>query len=35
MILPYVEQTAVYNSMNFQLAVGGTMTAIAGVPVPK
>ena len=35
MILPYIEQTPVYNAMNFQLAVGGTMTAIAGVPVPS
>jgi prepilin-type N-terminal cleavage/methylation domain-containing protein/prepilin-type processing-associated H-X9-DG protein len=35
MILPYVEQSAVYNAMNFQLAVGGTMTAIAGVSVPS
>jgi prepilin-type N-terminal cleavage/methylation domain-containing protein/prepilin-type processing-associated H-X9-DG protein len=35
MILPYVEQPAVYNAMNFQLAVGGTMTAIAGVAVPS
>ena len=34
MILPYIEQTPVYNAMNFQLAVGGTMYAIAGVPVP-
>ena len=35
MILPYIEQTPVYNAMNFQLAVGGTMTAIAGVTVPS
>src|SRR5262249_18384921 len=35
MILPYVEQVPVYNAMNFRVGVGGTMTAVAGVPVPR
>jgi prepilin-type N-terminal cleavage/methylation domain-containing protein/prepilin-type processing-associated H-X9-DG protein len=35
MILPYVEQTPVYNNMNFSVPVGGTMTAIAGASVPS
>jgi len=35
MILPHIEQTNVYNSMNFSVPVGGTMTAIAGVGVPS
>ena len=35
MILPFIEQNPVYNAMNFQLAVGGTMTAIAGQTVPS
>ena len=34
MVLPFIEQTQVYNAMNFSLAVGGTMSAIAGVTVP-
>jgi prepilin-type processing-associated H-X9-DG protein len=33
MILPYVEQTPIYNSMNFQLAVGGAFSIPGGASV--